>query len=158
MTDDDHNVPQRYGDNKIVLIARDPDTLYTYWEIRKDIQDNLIEKIRSKELTISKKVLRIFNIVQEERDSFLHDIFCDYEVNDWDSSWYVHTNRAGEKWMASIGFLCTNGTFFTLVQSNIVKTPACAASKKYPHERLTGRIDYTENISGVYNPDKSGKK
>ena len=42
------NLPENYGDNKIVVMVRDPWTIYTYWEINKEIESKVREDIEKK--------------------------------------------------------------------------------------------------------------
>lgn len=115
-------LPQNYGDNKIVLMARDPWTLYAYWEIEKDVEDSVRGKIRQEHLTALKNILRVYEITDENEPQGVK-IVSDFELKDWTNNWYIHTKNPGQKCMASIGIVCTTGEFFPLVQSNRVKTP-----------------------------------
>ena len=52
-------LPSGYGDNKIVLLARDPWWIFAYWEILKDKKEAVIEKIRSSGDSPKKSCLRV---------------------------------------------------------------------------------------------------
>jgi hypothetical protein len=123
-------IPQCYGDNKIVLMTRDPWTLYSYWEIKKEVEDEVKESISQKGLNASKSVLRIYEVTGEAPE-LNAQIFCEYELRNWANSWYVHTESEGKQWMAEIGILADNGDFFSLAKSNVVNTPTHKLSDKF---------------------------
>jgi len=127
------HIPTNYGDNKIVLMIRDPWTIYAYWEIRKEIEDNVKRSIDEKGFVIEKSILRVYDVTDgeehlENRTSF------EFELKNWAESWYVHTGMPGRKWMVDIGILCTNGEFFCLARSNVVITPAYGMSGIFDEE------------------------
>lgn len=123
-------IPHHYGDNKIVLMTRDPWTIFSYWEIKKEVEDEVKENIRHKGLNASKSVLRIYEVEGEGADLNAR-IFRDYELRGWANSWYVHTEITGKKWMAEVGILADNGEFFCLARSNVVTTPTHMLSDRF---------------------------
>ena len=124
-------LPHNYGDNKIVLMVRDPWTIYTYWETCQKIENEIRDKIRDKGLTAQKSILRVYDVTDPEAEP--KTIF-DFELRDWISSWYIHAPESGKTWMVDVGVICTNGEFFTLARSNTVKTPTGHISNIYDEE------------------------
>ncbi len=115
-------IPEKYGDNKIVLMVRDPWTIYSYWEINNDVEKNVRDEIEKRGLTSLKSILRVYSVQSKEIGSEM-DIYEDFELRDWANTWYVHVNETGKSWICDIGILCTNGEFFCLARSNMVQTP-----------------------------------
>jgi hypothetical protein len=111
------NVPDHYGDDKVVLMVRDPWTVFSYWEIRGGTENRIREEISRKGLTPARKVLRAYDITDD-----LKNMAYEYELKDWSESWYIHGDP-GREWMAEVGILCTNGEFFCIARSNTVRTP-----------------------------------
>ncbi len=106
--------PEKYGDNKIVLMVRDPNWLFTYWEIN----DKRIAEIK-RELSESlfnqcKMALRVYNV--DNWDSF------DIEVNSNSQNWYVRVSPAAS-YCVDIGYKTPDGRFIAAARSNIVRTP-----------------------------------
>ncbi|MFC1570643.1 DUF4912 domain-containing protein [Candidatus Omnitrophota bacterium] len=113
------DISQEYGDNKIVLMVRDPWTIYTYWEVAGSVEDSVRGQIGNRGLEAQKSVLRIYEITSEgEKETF------DFELRDWANSWYIHTPTSGKNWVAEIGIVAKTGEFFSLAKSNTVKTPS----------------------------------
>ena len=148
------NIPQSYGDNKIVLMVRDPWTIFSYWEIRKNVEDEISERIRQKGLAPSKSVLRMYEVEGAEQELNMR-IFCEYDLNNWISSWYVHTDQAGKKWMAEVGIIADNGEFFCLARSNMVTTPSHVISDVLDAEWMCSKDIYNEMLSSSQDVGKS---
>jgi len=115
-------IPQNYGDNKIVLMVRDPFTIYSYWEIKDSVERELKSEIDRRGLTPVKSILRVYNVTDTGISDDLQGVM-DFELRDWVSTWYVHTGNTGGEWMVDIGILCDSGDFFCLARSNVVRAP-----------------------------------
>jgi uncharacterized protein len=116
-------VPEHYGDNKIVLMVRDPWTIFSYWEIRQDVEDGVRALIREKGLNPVKSILRVYRVAEGGGDGALSPV-SDFDLRGWASSWYVHVGETGREWLVEIGVVADNGEFFCLARSNKVRTPA----------------------------------
>ena len=117
-----NELPQSYGDNKIVLMVRDPWTVYSYWEISDNTNDSVRGEIAKRGLTPLKSILRVYSVENNETESQLK-VFEDFEMRDWSDTWYFHVNQTGKSWLCDIGILCTTGDFFCFARSNTVQTP-----------------------------------
>lgn len=147
------NIPHAYGDNKIILMIRDPWTLFSYWETRKDVEDNLRNEIKQKGLTVSKSILRVYDITDSSEEEPLEAAF-DYELKDLANSWYIHTQRTGRRWIVDIGLLCTTGEFFRLARSNAVSAPSTERIKSGKKTKLGKWLD----LSALTSSDLLGRK
>ncbi len=125
------DLPHYYGDNKIILMVRDPWTIYAYWEVKKDIEDEAREKMRRRGLDISRNILRVYDVTENDPDLDPKVVF-DLELNGRAGDWYIHAVRPGREWMVDIGILSTRGDFFRLARSNAVRTPV--HDMPYPYD------------------------
>ncbi|MDP8299108.1 MAG: DUF4912 domain-containing protein [Candidatus Tantalella remota] len=121
------DIPQSYGDNRITLMVRDPWTVYSYWEISKDVEGGVRGQIERDGLTVSKSVLRVSEVSGEGDDSEEKKAF-EITLKDWADSWYLHVGDPGKKWVAEVGIVCETGEFFCLAKSNPVSTPTNSMS------------------------------
>lgn len=121
-----YELPQGYGDNRITLMVRDPWTFYVYWEIKRENEASVREKIDAKGLTSLKSILRVYDVTGSGRGD-APKIETDLELKDCANSWYVHVKGPEREWMVDIGLLSTNGEFFCLARSNVIKTPPTAS-------------------------------
>jgi uncharacterized protein len=117
------DIPNDYGDNKIVLMVRDPWTVFCYWEIRRDVEERTKALIRERGLTPQKSILRVYQVLGGEQEPNLNAV-NEFELRGWATSWYVHVDEPGKEWMVDIGIVADNGEFFCLARSNRVRTPA----------------------------------
>ncbi len=127
-------LPQRYGENKIVLLGRDPWWLYTYWEVCEETTKALQEE-HGTNFTEGRCVLRVYNITGVE--SFLGDNANEYyeiEIGNKANSWYIEVPESGHSWCVDVGFCLKDGTFICIARSNIVQTPLGRPSDIYDEE------------------------
>lgn len=99
-------LPSGYGDNRIVLMVRDPFWLYTYWEIN--------EKWR-REVGSAKLYLRLYNTENWK--------FHDIETAPGSINWYLHVPRPNNTYCVDIGYINYEGAFVAIARSNYVTTP-----------------------------------
>ncbi len=117
------DLPRGYGDNKIVLMVRDPWTFFSYWEINRQAEDKVRNEISKKKLTAVKTVLRVYELPQEKHNADNPEKIFDIELKDLADSWYIHMEESGKECLVDIGILCAGGDFFVLSRSNIVQAP-----------------------------------
>jgi uncharacterized protein len=122
------DIPQQYGDNKIVLMVRDPWTVFSYWEIRTDIEDGVRSSIIEKGLRPVKSVIRVYEVTGNGSEVNFNPV-NEFELRGWASSWYIHVDEPGREWIVDIGIVADNGEFFRLARSNRVKTPPNSMSE-----------------------------
>lgn len=150
------DIPQQYGDNKIVLMVRDPWTVFSYWEINKEVEEKVNSEIREKGLEAAVSVLRVYRASGSESDPVL-DLANEFELRGWANSWYIHVDEPGKEWVAEIGRLCTSGEFFCLARSNRVKTPSNVMSEVSDQDWMCPEELYYKMfaVSGGYDTGKS---
>lgn len=129
-------LPDNYGDNRIVLMVRDPLWLFAYWEIRKDVLD----RVRSALGVLAhntKIVLRVYNVTDIIfNGSNAHKCF-DIEVTGGARDWYIEVGEPNRSFCVDIGFLSPNGTFRVLARSNTVRMPRMSISEVVDEEWMS---------------------
>jgi hypothetical protein len=153
---DSFGIPSGYNDNKVVLMVRDPWTIYSYWEINKDTEARVRERIKKAGLVPSKSVLRVYEVSGEGSGENKRAAY-DFELKNWANSWYVHAGGDGRKWMVEIGIFCSSGDFFCLAGSNVVQTPRYSMSEVYDEEWMCPEELYSKLFaaSGGFDVGKS---
>lgn len=122
----DLRIPSHYGETKLVLLVRDPWWLYSYWEIEKHRQDELSRELDRRRMGSRKTVLRVYDVTGGALPAF--NSFFDIELNFYTDNWYIDVGMPGKEWIAEIGYRTEDGSFFALVRSNAVRTPAFGLS------------------------------
>jgi len=106
--------PQGYGDNRIVVMVRDPYWIYAYWEINgRKIQE--IKSALGARFDQARQILRVYDTSNWT--------FFDIQVAGGVSNWYINVGRPNTSYCVDIGYLTPDGTFVCAARSNIVTTP-----------------------------------
>ena len=121
-------LPDGYGDNRIVLMVRDPLWLFAYWEIRKDILNKVLNTLGPLAHR-AKTVIRVYDVTDIIfNGNNAHHRF-DIDVTLEAQKWYIHAGLPDRVLCAELGILTANGTFRILARSNTVKTPRMGVSE-----------------------------
>lgn len=121
-------LPQRYGKERLVLMARDPRWLYAYWELANERYQELRSR-RLGEWGLSKPVLRLYDLSEESPSHRVVDV----ELRDDADNWYVRLNRPRHRFVAEIGRIFPDG-FVPLLRSNEVMLPPDLPSMEISEE------------------------
>jgi hypothetical protein len=108
-------LPAAYGDNRIVIMVRDPHWIYAYWEINDKRKREIIQEIGEELLAKSKELLRVYDT--GSWNSF------DIEVTGGARTWYIRVPAPNRTYCVDIGYLTPDGRFITAARSNWVTTP-----------------------------------
>jgi hypothetical protein len=113
------DLPHRYGDEKIVLLTRDPFVAYAYWEV----SPARIEREKKWFGWDSRLSVRIYDITGVQFDGRNAIGYFDQEVSDQAGSWYFDFGRPSHSFCADVGLLSSGGGFLTISRSNYVTMP-----------------------------------
>ena len=144
-------LPESYGQTKIVLLVRDPEWVFCYWEINDEVRNrhNMPKAKHDKTL-----VLRVYDVTDIEFTGENAHRSYDVIVNDYASSWYLRIPEVNRSWCAELGYYNQNGKFVALVRSNAVMTPAGRISPRADEEWMQISQENLEEIlrlsGGVY--------
>lgn len=111
-----------YGQDRVVLLVRDPWWLYTYWEVVVDTWNKLKQRL-GEVFYSAKKVLRVYDISNIVFNGKNAHKFFDIEVGAEADNWYINTAGPGRSWCVDYGLKLANGEFITIVRSNTVHSP-----------------------------------
>lgn len=133
-------LPERYGEDKLALLVRDPWWIYAYWETTPEREREVLHQIERSACLPARqgsssqsKVLRVYDVTDKPLPD--HHSFFDIEIG-FAGNWYVDVGRPDREWVAEIGFRKRDGRFFALVRSNVVRTPRFGVSDVCDEEWL----------------------
>jgi hypothetical protein len=112
-------LPQGYGEERIVLMARDPYWAFVYWETT----PARLEREKAWFGWDSKLAVRLYDITGVPFDGMNANGYYDQEVFDRVGSWYFDLARPSHSFCADIGLLTPDGRFLTLARSSSVTLP-----------------------------------
>ena len=115
-------LPERYGQDKIVLQVRDLRWIHAYWEISGSTYEKLKNELKD-EFYRAKGILRVYDVSQIIFDGKNSHRFFDIQINEGTSNWYIDTDGPGRSWCVDLGLLLSDGRFIMIVRSNTVCTP-----------------------------------
>jgi hypothetical protein len=121
------DLPYEYGNDALVLQVRDPWWVYAYWELKNDTLNTLRGKL-GESFASCRRVLRVYDVTavifngSNANRSF--DIFLPEHAREW----YIDVGEPGRSWCVDYGLLLPDGTFMTILRSNVVQTPLAGPS------------------------------
>lgn len=118
-SEEDSALPRCYGVDRLVLLVRDPYWAYCWWEITGESLARG-QQMLGAEVSL---VLRLFDITEIEWNGHNHHSFFDVDIEDEAGNWYIELNKPGGGFCAEVGFRDPDGTFLTLIRSNVVTLP-----------------------------------
>jgi hypothetical protein len=119
-SDNKFNIPKGYDLDRIVLIARDPHTLYTYWEISQSRINALLLEFGHELFEKSTPAIKVTNISKNSSMFVM--------INEYANNWYINVEDANCMYIVEIGRRVSDMFFIPLASSNYVLTPGNAFS------------------------------
>ena len=118
-----------YGDDRIVLMVKDPWWLYAYWEVQPRTERAARGQLLPQEVPGLQSVLRIHDVTGVDFPAQPSNSSFDISLSGLATNWYIQTGRPGRSFVVELGLLANSGRFILLVRSNRVTTPAFGPSE-----------------------------
>ena len=144
-------IPEKYNEDRLTLLVRDPWWLYAYWEITPQTWEKVRAQIGA-HISL-KEVLRVYDVtdVPEFRGDNAQSFF-DIELTPFANNWYVNVGADGRNYCVDIGLRTAQGEFYKILRSNVVKTPRYSMSDITDEEWMVSEEEYWKmfGLSGGY--------
>jgi len=114
------NLPERYGDHRLVTLARDPNWAYAYWDLNPTRVRDLLNSA-GQTADKARWVLRVYSAALHPAEDKGH--FFDIDIDVKTGSYYLDLSRPGARFIVEIGVIDASGMFRTTAQSNPVILP-----------------------------------
>jgi len=134
--------PPGYGDNKIVLLIRDPWWIFAYWEVLRCKEEGIIRKIESNGDVSAKSVLRVYDVTGVNFNGKNANSFFDIDLKGSATNWYINVGTPDRSWVVDIGIVSKRGDFYLLARSNSVRTPRFGISDQLDAEWMMPEEEY----------------
>ena len=122
------SIPTGYGDDRIVLMVKDPWWLCAYWEIQSGTERAVRGNLLPNEVAGLRSILRVYDVTGVEFPAKAAQHSFDITLSGLAMNWYIHTNQPGRSYIVEIGLLTIGGRFLLLARSNRVSTPTAGPS------------------------------
>jgi len=116
------DLPEKYGENFIVLLPRDPWWLHSFWEVSPERLGEAATYFGD-HWEQTRSVLRVYDVTAVDFDGTNAHASFDIELSGNASSWYIHTGSPNRSWVVDIGRVSPDNRFFVLARSNVAATP-----------------------------------
>ena len=113
---EDEDIPERYGVDRLTLMAVNPRRLFVFWEITLGKFESARQGVSDADWNRRRMVIRLY-----PRDAQAH--FTEIEVHGDVGRWHIRTSRFGEEVVAKLGFAFPGRKCAVLAWSNAVFVP-----------------------------------
>ncbi len=127
-------LPKSYGVDRLVLLARDPNWLYAYWEITATRQEEFISSYGPSSWASTQPVLRVYDVTGIQFNGYNANSYTDIRVNDFADNWHIEVGAPDRSFCVDLGRMFPDGRFVTLLRSNVVTTPRASLSDRLDEE------------------------
>ena len=143
LADVDHGLPELpsgYGDSRIVLMPRDPQWAYAYWDIPNDHKEEL-RRQGGQQLA-----LRIYDVTDISLEYQSAHSVQEYPCDELAREWYLPMPVSDREYTVDVGYRCADGRWLVLARSAPVRVPPVYPSDWIEDHFLT--INWDEDLSG----------
>ena len=112
------DLPDGYGESRIVLLPRDPQWAYAYWDIPNDHKQTLRNQGGSR------LALRFYDVTDIDVNTQSPHSLQQYECGEIAREWYLPVPVSDRDYTVEIGYVCNDGRWLVLARSVSVRVPA----------------------------------
>ncbi|NHC34026.1 DUF4912 domain-containing protein [Scytonema millei] len=134
------DLPGGYGESRIVLMPRDPQWSYTYWDIPNDHKEEL-RRQGGQQLA-----LRLYDVTDINIEFQSPHSIQEYPCDELAREWYLPIPVSDRDYVVDIGYRCVDGRFLVLARSATVHVPPVYPSDWIEDHFVTVSID--EDLRG----------
>ncbi|MGC1245562.1 MAG: DUF4912 domain-containing protein [Spirulinaceae cyanobacterium] len=135
-----NELPDGYGASRIVLMPRDPQWCYTYWDIPGEHKEEL-RRQGGQQLT-----LRLYDVTDINLDSQSPHSLQEFPCDELAREWYLPMPVSDRDYAVDIGYRCADGRWLVLARSAVVRVPPVYPSDWIEDQFVT--VDWEEDLRG----------
>jgi hypothetical protein len=111
------DLPQGYGESRIVILPRDPQWAYTYWDVPNEHKEDL-RRQGGQQLA-----LRLYDATDIDMGHQAPHSVQEYPCDELAREWYVPIPVSDRDYVVEIGYRCADGRWLILARSSTVRIP-----------------------------------
>jgi uncharacterized protein len=134
------DIPGGYAESKIVLLPRDPQWAYAYWDITTEHKQELRAQ-GGQQLA-----LRLYDVTDINMGVQSPHSIQEYPLDEMAREWYLSIPVSDREYLLDIGFRCADGRWLVLARSAEIRIPPVYPSDWVEDHFLT--IDWKEDLVG----------
>jgi hypothetical protein len=134
------DLPAGYGESRIVLMPRDPQWAYAYWDVPNEHKEELRRQggVRL--------ALRFYDVTEINLEYQSPHSLQQYECDEMAREWYVPVPVSDRDYVAEIGYVCNDGRWLILARSTPVHVPPVYPSDWIEDHFMT--VDWSADLRG----------
>ncbi|NEQ96260.1 MAG: DUF4912 domain-containing protein [Cyanothece sp. SIO2G6] len=135
-----NDLPDGYGESRIMLLPRDPQWAYVYWDIPNEHREEL-RRQGGRRLA-----LRFYDVTNVDLSYQRPHSLQQYECDEMAREWYVPIPVSDRDYAIEIGYIANDGRWLVLARSAIVRIPPV-----YPSDWIDDQfvaVDWEEDLQG----------
>ncbi|MBD2771719.1 DUF4912 domain-containing protein [Iningainema tapete] len=134
------DLPGGYGESRIVLLPRDPQWAYTYWDVPNEHKEEL-RRQGGQQLA-----LRIYDVTDINIDFQSPHSIQEYPSDEMAREWYLPVPVSDRDYVIDIGYRCADGRWLVLARSARVHIPPVYPSDWIEDVFIT--VNFEEDLRG----------
>lgn len=134
------DLPEGYGESRIVLMPRDPQWAYTYWDIPNDRKEDL-RRQGGQQLA-----LRLYDVTDIDLNSQSSHSIQEYPCDELAREWYLPIPVSDRSYIVDIGYRCADGRWLVLARSAPIQIPPVYPSDWIEDHFIT--VDWDGDLRG----------
>lgn len=134
------DLPGGYGESRVVLMPRDPQWAYAYWDISNEHKEDL-RRQGGQQLA-----LRIYDVTDINLDHQSAHSLQEYPCDELAREWYLPIPVSDRDYIIDIGYRCGDGRWLVLARSARVHVPPVYPSDWIEDVFIT--VDFEEDLRG----------
>ena len=138
--DDLPELPEGYGESRIVLLPRDPKWAYAYWDVSNEHKEEL-RRQGGQQLA-----LRLYDVTEIDQDRQIPHSLQQQNCDEMARSWYLEIPVSDRDYTAEIGYVTGDGRWLMLCRSAPIRVPPIYPSDWVNDQFVT--IGFGESLAG----------
>jgi uncharacterized protein len=134
------DLPTGYGDSRIVIMPRDPQWAYTYWDVTNEHKQSLRQQGGQV------LALRLYDVTDTNMGAQAPHSVQEYPCDELAREWYLPIPVSDRDYLLEIGYRCADGRWLVLASSAPVRVPPVYPSEWIEDHFLT--LEWEENLQG----------
>jgi len=134
------DLPGGYGESRIVLLPRDPQWAYAYWDIPNEHKQELRNQGGSR------LALRFYDVTDIDINSQSPHSLQQYECGEVAREWYLPVPVSDRDYTVEVGYVCDDGRWLMLSRSAPIRIPPVYPSDWIEDQFVT--VDWNQDLRG----------
>lgn len=134
------DLPGGYGESRIVLLPRDPQWAYAYWDIPNEHKQELRNQGGNR------LALRFYDVTDIDINTQSPHSLQQYECGEVAREWYLPIPVSDRDYSVEIGYICDDGRWLVLARSASMRIPPVYPSDWVEDKFIT--VDWNQDLRG----------